>query len=520
MAYCAYVRKSRIDAEAERVSHEDTLARQRAILMDLAKNNRQPIEEFYEEVVSGDSISDRPQMQRLIADMLAGKWQGVYVTAIDRLARGDTADQGYLMRVLKVSGVNVITPTRVLDANNPDDELNVEFSMFIARQEYKASTRRQQAGTDRSVTEGKWPGAAASYGYRRHKYRNQRGWTLLIEPQEAAIVKQVFAWYLHGLDGVPMGITSIASRLTDMAVPTGENGKVWSASRIYRMLTNPVYTGCVRWGYDKLRRVVAPDGITKKRVINNAARIEEGQHEAIISRDDFAAVQDKLHGYNKHLPVRKGAVLSNPLAGLVFCAECGHVLSHLPASGRQPAILKCRTRGCPTVQNYREPVEEAVLASLRAWLDDAGRTSSPETDKPQQPTVSALDTMRAEQDNLLKRVDRLQDLLEQDVYTVEQYTQRYAKLRTRLDQLADHIAQEQQRIASQPVYATPAELAPAIVRLLEAYPSATAQQKNDMLKECISSVQYRKDKQGHVTHGRAYSDPNGFQLDVFPLIKR
>lgn len=520
MAYCAYVRKSRIDAEAERVSHEDTLARQRAIIMDLARSNRHHLDEVYEEVVSGDSISDRPQMQRLIADMLAGKWQGVYVTAIDRLARGDTADQGYLMRVLNVSGVKVITPTRVLDTRNPDDELNVEFSMFIARQEYKASTRRQQAGRERSLKEGKWPASSAAYGYRRHKYTNQRGWTLTIEPQEADVVRQVYQWYLHGADGQPMGLTVIASRLTDMAVPVGEHGKAWTASRIYRMLTNPIYTGCVRWGYDKVQRIVAPDGVTKKRTINTDARIGDGLHDAIISQDDYEAIQAKLHGYNKHLPVRKGAALANPLAGLVFCAECGHVMSHLPASGRQPAILKCRTRGCPTVQNYRAPIEEAVLSALRSWLDDAGRISSPETETPRAPIVSALDSMRAEQEKLLKQVDRLQDLLEQEVYTVEQYTQRFAKLQIRLARLADEIAAEQQRIDSQPVYATPAELAPAIVRLLDAYPTATAQQKNDMLKQCISSVMYRKEKQGNVIRGHVYADPNGFQLDIFPLIKR
>ena len=520
MSYCAYVRKSRIDAEAERVSHEDTLARQRNILLDLARSNRHHLEETYEEVCSGDSISARPQMQRLIADMLAGKWQGVYVTAIDRLARGDTSDQGYLMRVLNVSGVKVITPTRVLDTRNPDDELNVEFSMFIARQEYKVSTRRQQAGRDRSLKEGKWPGSGAAYGYRRHKYTDQRGWTLVIEPQEADVVRQVFEWYLHGMDGQPMGLTAIASRLTDMAVPVGENGKVWSASRIYRMLSNPVYTGCVRWGYEKTERIVAPDGISKRRAISNAARIGDGLHDAIIPQDVFDAVQAKLHGYNKHLPVRKGAALSNPLAGLVFCAECGHVMSHLPASGRQPAILKCRTRGCPTVQNYRAPIEEAVLTALRSWLDDAGRISAPETQQQPAPIVSALDTMQAEQAKLIKQIDRLQDLLEQDVYTIDQYTQRFSKLQIRLARLADDIAAEQLRLASQPVYATPAELAPAIVRLLDAYPTATAQQKNDMLKQCISSVSYRKDKQGTVIRGHVYADPNGFTLDIFPLIKR
>lgn len=522
MAYCSYVRRSRLDYEAERVSHEDTLARQRGILSDLALANHHTLSHIYEEVVSGDSISSRPQMQQLIADILAGKWQGVYVTAIDRLARGDTSDQGYLMRVLQVSGVKVFTPTRVLDPLNPDDETNVEFSLFLARQEYKASTRRQQVGRKRSREEGKYIGSKAAYGYRRYKLPSQRGYSLSICQEEAAVVRQIGSWYLHGLDGRPMGLTAIASRLTDMGVPPGENAKVWSPSRIHRILTNPVYIGVNRWGYEKVERTVSVSGVEKRRVIHNDCELNRGIHEAIWSQEMFDAIQQKLHGYsqNKHLPVRKGAALANPLAGLVICGECGHVMSHLPASGRQPALLKCRTRGCPTVQNYRLPIEQTVLAVVQQWLDDAGRVSSPASSAPSEPETSALDAMNAERAKLLRQIDRLQDLLEQEVYTVQQYTDRYAKLEIRLEDLNLSIHAEEQRIASRPVYCTPAELKPSLVRLLEAYPHATAQQKNDMLKSCISSIVYRKYKPGLVVKGNTYSDPNAFELDIYPILKK
>lgn len=522
MAYCAYVRRSRLDYEAERISHEDTLARQRGILADLAKANRHTLTAIYEEVVSGDSISSRPQMQQLISDILAGKWQGVYVTAIDRLARGDTSDQGYLMRVLQVSGVKVYTPTRVLDPLNPDDETNVEFSLFLARQEYKASTRRQQAGRKRSREEGKYIGSKAAYGYRRYKLPDQRGYSLSICQEEAAIVLQIGSWYLHGLDGRPMGLTAIASRLTDMGVPPGENAKVWSPNRIHRMLTNPVYIGVNRWGHEKVERSVSVAGVEKRRVISNDVELNQGMHDAIWTQEMFDAIQQKLHGYgqHKHLPVRKGAALSNPLAGLVVCGECGHVLSHLPPSGRFPAILKCRTRGCPTVQTHRVPVEQTVLAVMQQWLDDAGRISLPDSSTEPEPEASALDGMKAERAKILRQIDRLQDLLEQEVYTVQQYTDRYAKLESRLDALNLSIHAEEQRIASRPVYCTPAEIKPALVRLLESYPRATAQQKNDMLKSCISSIVYRKYKPGLVVKGHTYSDPNAFELDIYPILKK
>ena len=519
MAYCAYIRRSRLDYESERISHEDTLARQRDILMDLAAANRHVIAECYEEVVSGDTIQDRPRCQQMIADLIAGKWEGIYCTNISRLARGDTSDQGTILRVLQLTGTKVITPEKTLDPANADDQFMAEVSLFLARQEYKSSTKRQQAGRDRSLEEGKCIASKAPYGYRRVKLTGQRGWSLEIQPEEAVVVQSIANWYLHGRNGVAMGLTAIASHLTDTGVPAGENGKVWTASRIHRMLTNPEYAGYIRYGYEKVEKTPTLTGYSKRRVINNNCTIRKGIHQAIWTQETFDAIQRKLHGYNKHLPVRKGAVLANPLAGLVFCSECGHVMSHLPASGRQPAILKCRTRGCPTVQNYRQPVEDTILAALREWLNDPGSLAvfaHPQQDQ----EASALPAMEAEFEKLRRQLDRVQDLFEQEVYSLDDYRSRRSKLDARMQDLQASIAQEKATLANRPVYATHQELAPALIRLFDEYENATPQQKNDMLKACISSVSYRKDKQGTVIRGHVYSDPNAFELDIYPLLKK
>lgn len=521
MAFCMYLRKSRVDYEAERVSHVDTLSRHHDILSDLAVRNRHVIGHVYREVVSGDTIQDRPQCQQMINDIIAGKWEGVYVTEIERLARGDTADQGIIQRVFMVSGALIVTPSQTYDSrNNATDEQSLEFRLFLARQELKTLNRRQQAGRSRSFEEGKFLGSRAPYGYRKYKLTDQRGYSLSIHEDESRVVRQIAQWYLYGMDGKPMGLTAIAHRLTEMGVSPGENARVWNATRLHRMLTNPEYAGYVRWGYDKLEKRLSLTGYEKKRVIHNDCEIRKGIHTAILSEDVFQAIQNKLHGYDKHLPVRKGAKLANPLAGLVYCAECGHILSHLPKCGRQPAILKCRTHGCPTVQTYREPVEQSILAVLRQWLDDAGRESEPETEKAPDPILSAIDTLTAERDKIKRQISRLQDLLEQEVYTVEQYNERFSHLSSRLDEVNASMDEELKKQASKPDYATPRELAPAIVRLLDAYPSATPQEQNDMLRACISSVVYRKEKPGLVLRGHTYSDPSDFSIDVYPLIKK
>ena len=98
MAYCIYLRKSRADRELELQGFGETLKRHRDTLIELAKKKNLPIGEIYEEVVSGDSIAARPQMQRLLNDVSDGKWEGVLVMEIERLARGDTSDQGIVTK--------------------------------------------------------------------------------------------------------------------------------------------------------------------------------------------------------------------------------------------------------------------------------------------------------------------------------------------------------------------------------------------------------------------------------------
>lgn len=521
MPYCVYLRKSRADYEAEQRGEGETLSRHRSILLRLAARNHHPIGQIYQEIVSGESIAARPQMQALLTDVSAGKWQGVYVMEVERLARGDTMDQGLVAHAFKAAGVYIITPAKTYNPADPADEEYFEFSLFMSRREYKTINRRMQGGRAQSVREGKYICSRPPYGYRKVKITGDKGYTLAIHPQEAEVVRQVFRWYLEGIDGSPAGLVRIAAHLAQLHIPTGEQGSVWNASRVHRMLTNPAYIGVIQWGKNKVVRTVTPSGVASRRVTQPTAQQFPGLHPAIIEDEVFYAVQQKLHTPQAHIPVRRGASLSNPLVGLVYCSECGHRMGGLPASGRQPAKLMCRTRGCSTVQNYRQPVEQAILSTLRGWLEDPGAILPPPTSEPDEQalTTTALEGMRAEREKLLRQLDRLQDLVEQEVYTVEQYNTRYATLHERLSALDGDIAAAEGQLASHPVYCTAQELRPALVRLFAEYNGATPEQQNQMLKACISRVVYRKTQRGLTLRGVEYANAHQFMLDVYPKLK-
>ena len=76
-----YLRKSR---EEENESREETLARHERILLDYCKNNNLNIKKIYKEVVSGESIEKRPQMQQLLNDVCQNKYEGIVCVEVER----------------------------------------------------------------------------------------------------------------------------------------------------------------------------------------------------------------------------------------------------------------------------------------------------------------------------------------------------------------------------------------------------------------------------------------------------
>ena len=154
--YAMYLRKSREDIEAEKYGEGETLARHELILKNLAQKRNLEIGKIYREVVSGETIEAREKMQELLRDVESEKWAGVLVVEVERLARGDTSDQGRVSKAFKYSHTKIITPAKTYDPDNEFDEEYFEFGLFMSRREYKTINRRLQRGRELSVKEGKF----------------------------------------------------------------------------------------------------------------------------------------------------------------------------------------------------------------------------------------------------------------------------------------------------------------------------------------------------------------------------
>ena len=195
--YVKYLRKSRFDRDYAELSIEETLKRHEAILDKLARDRGYHIAKTYYEVVSGESIVARPEIQKMLEEVSAGFYTGVIVIDLERLARGNGADQAYISQVFQFSGTKIITPLKVYDPSNEFDEEYFEFGLFMSRREYKTINRRLIRGRDSSASEGKYIGSIPPYGYRRVKLEREKGYTLEPHPEEAKVVKKIFELYTN-----------------------------------------------------------------------------------------------------------------------------------------------------------------------------------------------------------------------------------------------------------------------------------------------------------------------------------
>ena len=195
MAYCMYLRKSRADKDYENSSTEAILNRHEKALLELAQNNNYKISQIFREVVSGETLSQRPEMQKLLAQVENNMYDGVLVMEVERLARGNSVDQGIIAQAFKYSNTLIITPTKVYDPQNEFDEEYFEFGLFMSRREYKTINRRLNAGRLASCKEGKFVGSITPYGYSKEKLKNQKGYKLVPDLEESKVLKLIFELY-------------------------------------------------------------------------------------------------------------------------------------------------------------------------------------------------------------------------------------------------------------------------------------------------------------------------------------
>lgn len=364
-----YLRKSRSDDPLKSV--EEVLENHESILDEWAEKNlggKVPEENKYREVVSGETLKERPEIQRLLKRIESPKIKAVKVVEPQRLTRGDLEDVGRLMKLLKHTNTLVITPNRIYNLRDEYDWDAFERELKRGNEFLEYTKKILNRGRLLSVSQGNYLGSMPPYGYTKTKVLEGRKKcpTLIENKEEANVVRMIFDMYVNQ----DLGRNTICRKLDELGVKP-PRGKHWSPETLQDMIANVHYIGKVKWNWRKTITIVEDSEIIQTRPKAKVGEflIYDGKHEAIIPEDIFNAAREKQGRRHR---VKSDAKLRNPFAGLLFC-KCGRaiVMQTYQKSGTLAMRLACHGQvHCQTGSCSYEEILDRVCEALKQCIED------------------------------------------------------------------------------------------------------------------------------------------------------
>ena len=267
---------------------------------------------YADEGISGTSLQHRDQFKLMIEDCKQGKIDLIVTKSVSRFARNVVDCIGYVRELLALPHpVGVFFETERLNTFDPKSEMVLSFMATLAQEESHTKSEIMNASIEMRFRRGIFL-TPILLGYDHDEDGN-----LVINEEEAKIVKLIFMMYLNGCT-----CQEIADTLTELGCMTKKGNTVWSPGSILQILQNERHCGDVL-----AHKTYTPNYLnhkSKKNMQNRPQYRKRNHHEAIISRDDFIAVQRLIsnakYGNKGLLPelkvipegVLKGFVSINP----------------------------------------------------------------------------------------------------------------------------------------------------------------------------------------------------------------
>lgn len=264
---------------------------------------------YADEGISGTK-ENRPEFQKLLADARAGKIDIVITKSVSRFARNLVLLLD-CVRELKALGIEVVFENDHISSLSKQGELLLSLLASHAEDQSRSASENKRWQIQRYFENGQ-PTYFRMYGY------NWIDGHLEIIPEEAEIVRRIFAMYLDG-----MGREAIAHKLNSEGILTNR-GKPWQSTSIYEVIRNEKYTGDM-----KLQKWRTPDFRTKKQHRNKGEwghYYVSGSHEPIIDLATFEAAQAEIaRRKTVHATPQKDRTDSSPtlFCGILKCGLCG-----------------------------------------------------------------------------------------------------------------------------------------------------------------------------------------------------
>lgn len=240
---------------------------------------------------------ERPAFSDMMDAVKHGTINCIAVKDLSRFGRNYLETGNYLENIFPCLGVRFISVNDCFDSlySKTGDTLLVPLKSILHDTYAKDISKKVGTAIDVKKKSGKFMGKIPPYGYVRDRQDRYR---LVIHPQRAKIVRQIFRWRLEGI-----GPASIAHRLNHMGVPTqlnlrymegcqdGSKNALWRGSTVSDMLKNPCYTGCI---VERKGSKLFYKGGAASVIPEQEWHLIENTHEPIIDQKTFEEVKKLL----------------------------------------------------------------------------------------------------------------------------------------------------------------------------------------------------------------------------------
>jgi len=361
---------------------------------------------FVDEGISGGEFVNRPGLAACRAAAAAHRFQKLIVMERSRIGR-DTIRTLACLEELEECDVEIHAYGDGRGVIRSGDLVTLVGAYSDADEKKKAANRTRE-GLTAKAKKGHATGPAP-YGYRRVEFAEHSVYE--IDPEQAAIVRQVFEWAAEGLGnarirnkltGTPHEVTwspSKDEKRTKRTVTT------WTRNSVRRMLANPIYLGRIEYGWTKN----TPKGGKARR------REDRPEPAVVVERPELRIVEqdlwDQIHErkaatrahYSKGDPATKpapGTVSKYLLTGILRCHECGSTMTSLGGTPRYNCLGKahkgrafCKVGSGPLMKALDDAVIRTLLDEVFSdpeRLRQIIREKDQATKKPPAPNVDPV----------------------------------------------------------------------------------------------------------------------------------
>ncbi|MBR3342491.1 MAG: recombinase family protein [Clostridiales bacterium] len=268
------------------------------------RENWELVDIYADEGITGTCLKHRDSFMRMIEDCNLGKIDLIITKSVARFARNNVDCIGYV-RQLKAKNppIGIFFETENIYTLDPKSEMALAFIATLAQEESHTKSEIMNASIEMRNKSGIF------LTPRLLGYDHDENGNLIVNEEEAKTVRLIFLSYLYGYSS-----QQIANALTELDRLTKKENSIWSPGSVLYILSNERYCGDIL-----ARKTFTPNYLDHKSKKNNNDRNQYRQkdhHEAIVSREDFFAVQKLLRnakygnkGYFPEMPVVKSGFL-------------------------------------------------------------------------------------------------------------------------------------------------------------------------------------------------------------------